>query len=73
MDGGGLLDYCRLHRITVQAWSPFQAGFFTGTFLGSPDHPELNAVIDRLAARYEVPPIAVAIGWITGIPPGCRW
>ncbi|MGW9032532.1 aldo/keto reductase, partial [Streptomyces sp. NPDC055722] len=23
----GLLDYCRLHDITVQAWSPFQAGF----------------------------------------------
>ena len=68
VDGGGLLDYCRLHRITVQAWSPFQAGFFTGTFLGSPDHPELNAVIDRLAARYEVPPIAVAIGWITRHP-----
>ncbi len=30
----GILDYCRLHDITVQAWSPFQAGFFTGVFLG---------------------------------------
>lgn len=25
-------------------------------------------MIDRLAARYEVPPIAVAIGWITRHP-----
>ncbi len=41
--------------ITIQAWSPFQAGFFTGVFLGSPDYPELNAVIDRLAAQYDVP------------------
>ena len=52
---GGILDYCRLHDITIQAWSPFQAGFFTGVFLGSPDYPELNAVIDRLAAKYDVP------------------
>ncbi|MBO3087853.1 aldo/keto reductase [Cellulomonas dongxiuzhuiae] len=67
-DGGGLLDYCRLNDITVQAWSPFQAGFFTGTFLGSPEYPELNAVIDRLAAQYEVPPIAIATAWITRHP-----
>src|SRR6476659_5973291 len=48
-DGGGILDYCRINKITVQAWSPFQAGFVTGVFLGSPDYPALNAVIDRLA------------------------
>lgn len=68
LDGGGVLDYCRINRITVQAWSPFQAGFFTGVFLGSPDHPELNAVIDRLAAAYDVPPIAIATAWITRHP-----
>jgi predicted oxidoreductase len=64
----GTLDYCRLHDITVQAWSPFQAGFFTGVFLGSPEYPELNAVIDRLAAKYDVPPIAIATAWITRHP-----
>ncbi len=68
LDGGGILDYCRTNRITVQAWSPFQAGFFTGVFLGSPEYPELNAVIDRLAAAYDVPPIAVATAWITRHP-----
>jgi predicted oxidoreductase len=30
LDGGGILDYCRLHDVTIQAWSPFQAGFFDG-------------------------------------------
>ena len=64
----GVLDYCRLHDITVQAWSPFQAGFFTGVFLGNPDYPELNAVIDRLAAKYEVPAEAIATAWITRHP-----
>jgi predicted oxidoreductase len=64
----GTLDYCRLNDITVQAWSPFQAGFFNGVFLGSSDYPELNAVIDRLAAKYDVPAIAIATAWITRHP-----
>ncbi|WP_306366748.1 aldo/keto reductase family oxidoreductase [Nocardiopsis sp. CC223A] len=68
LDGGGVLDHARLHDITVQAWSPFQAGFFNGVFLGSPEYPELNAVIDRLAGKYGVPPIAVATAWITRHP-----
>lgn len=68
----GTLDYCRLHDITLQAWSPLQAGFFTGTFLGSPDHPELNAVIDRLAAEHGVTPLAIAVAWITRHPAGMQ-
>lgn len=72
LDGGGLLDYCRLNDITVQAWSPFQAGFFTGPFLGNPEYAELNAVIDRLAAQYDVPAIAVATAWITRHPAGIQ-
>ena len=64
----GILDYCRLHDITIQAWSPFQAGFFDGVFLDSAKYPELNAVIDRLATQYDVPPIAIATAWITRHP-----
>ncbi|WP_426593723.1 aldo/keto reductase [Cellulomonas sp. McL0617] len=64
----GIVDYCRLHDITIQAWSPFQAKFFTGVFLDNPEYAELNAVIDRLAAQYDVPPIAVATAWITRHP-----
>jgi len=68
LDGGGILDYCRINHITVQAWSPFQAGFFTGVFLDHPQYPELNAAIDRLAAHYDVTPIAIATAWITRHP-----
>ncbi|WP_053353819.1 aldo/keto reductase [Leucobacter musarum] len=64
----GVLDYCRLNDITVQAWSPFQANFFDGPFLGSDRYPELNAVIDRLAAQYGVPFEAIAVAWITRHP-----
>ena len=64
----GVLDYCRLNDITVQAWSPFQAGFFDGVFLDDPRYPELNAVIERLAGEYDVPTIAIATAWITRHP-----
>ena len=39
LDGGGIVDYCRLNDITIQAWSPFQAGFFNGVFLGVAGYP----------------------------------
>ncbi|MFF1528485.1 aldo/keto reductase family oxidoreductase [Cellulomonas sp. NPDC058312] len=66
---GGLLDYCRLHDITLQAWSPFQKGFFDGVFLGDREqYAELNDVVDRLAARYGVTPIGIATAWITRHP-----
>ncbi|MGO1385319.1 MAG: aldo/keto reductase [Arachnia sp.] len=68
IDGGGILDYCRLNDITIQAWSPFQAAFFTGVFLNSPDYPELNAAIRELADKYDVPPIAIVVAWITRHP-----
>ncbi len=64
----GLVDYCRLHDITLQAWSPFQGGFFTGVFLGDPAYAGLNAVLERLAAHYGVTPLSVATAWITRHP-----
>lgn len=71
-DGGGIIEYCRINDITIQAWSPFQAGFFTGVFLGSPEYAELNAVIDRLAAHHGVTPIGIATAWITRHPAGMQ-
>lgn len=65
---GGILDYCRLHDITIQPWSPFLFGFFEGVFLGHPKYPELNAVIDELAAHYGVTNSAIAIAWILRHP-----
>lgn len=67
-DGGGVLDYCRLTDTTIQAWSPFQKGFFDGVFLGDPELPELNAAIQRIAAKYEVTDTAIAVAWITRHP-----
>lgn len=65
---GGILDYCRLHDITVQSWSSLQYGFFEGTFLGSDRYPELNVTLDRMAAERGVTNGAVAIAWILRHP-----
>jgi predicted oxidoreductase len=67
-DGGGIVDYCRLNDITIQAWAPLRAGFLKDVFLGSADYPDLNALIDRLAAKYAATPIAIATAWITRHP-----
>ncbi|QVQ53429.1 aldo/keto reductase [Spiractinospora alimapuensis] len=68
LDGGGIIDYCRLNTITVQAWSPFQKGFQDGVFLDSNDYPKLNNALDHLAAKYDVTPTAIATAWITRHP-----
>ncbi|CEA09372.1 Oxidoreductase YdhF [Arthrobacter saudimassiliensis] len=71
-DGGGILDYCRINRITVQAWSPFQTTFQGEVIFGSEKYPELNAELDRLAGKYDVEPIAIATAWITRHPAGMQ-
>lgn len=65
---GSILDYCRLKDITIQPWSPFQYGFFEGVFLDNDKFPELNRVIDELAAAYSVTNTAIAIAWILRHP-----
>ncbi|GAA1671456.1 aldo/keto reductase [Glycomyces endophyticus] len=65
----GLLEYSRINRMTLQAWSPFQKGFFDGIFLGDrEEYAELNDLIDELAAKYGVTPTGIAVAWITRHP-----
>jgi predicted oxidoreductase len=65
---GSILDYCRLHEITIQPWSPFQYGFFEGVFLDNPKFPELNKVIDALAAAKGVTNTTIAVAWLLRHP-----
>ena len=65
---GSVLEYCRLNQVTIQAWSPFQYGFFEGVFIGNEKFPELNKALDRLAEQYNVTPSAIAIAWILRHP-----
>ncbi|MDR2897996.1 MAG: aldo/keto reductase [Spirochaetaceae bacterium] len=65
---GSVLDFCRLHDITIQTWSPFQYGFFEGVFLDNPKFPKLNEKINEIAAEYSVTNTAIAAAWILRHP-----
>lgn len=65
---GGILEYSRLNNMTIQAWSPFQYGFFEGVFLDNDKFPELNKVIDKIAADKGVTNSAIAVAWIQRHP-----
>ncbi|MFZ6020901.1 MAG: aldo/keto reductase [Chloroflexota bacterium] len=65
---GSVLDYCRLHEITIQPWSPFLYGFFEGVFVGNEKFPTLNAKMDEIGARYGVTKTTLAIAWLLRHP-----
>ena len=65
---GSILEYCRLKDITIQAWSPFQYGFFEGVFIDNPKFPELNAKLQEIARKWHVTSSAIAIAWILRHP-----
>ena len=65
---GSVLDFCRLNDITIQPWSPFQYGWFEGTFLDNDKFPELNAVISRIAGKYQVSNTTIAMAWLLRHP-----
>jgi predicted oxidoreductase len=80
----GVLNYCRMNRCTIQAWSPFRAAksTFTGDvidrfgrgkvetrpYLDSAEFPELNAKLREVAKRYGTSPAAIVVGWILRHP-----
>lgn len=65
---GGILAYSRLKKMTIQAWSPFQYGFFEGPFIDNPKFPELNAELDKVAKSHNTNKNAIAVAWILRHP-----
>lgn len=69
---GGVLEYCRIKNITIQAWSPFQYGDeksnFQGVYLDNPKFKQLNERIDELTKKYNVSKEAIVIAWILRHP-----
>lgn len=65
---GSVLEYCRLHDITIQAWSPFQMPAWKGVFLGNEEYADLNREIRVLAEKYGVTDTTIATAWILRHP-----
>jgi len=65
---GGVLDYCRLNKVTIQPWSPMQYGFFEGCFIDNEKFPEVNEVLERIGEKYGVSKTTMAFAWILRHP-----
>nr|SFZ88677.1 Oxidoreductase, aldo/keto reductase family [Loigolactobacillus rennini] len=65
---GGIIEYSRLHNMTIQAWSPFQYGFFEGVFIDNPKFKQLNDELQKLADKYHVTKNGIAVAWILRHP-----
>ena len=68
MRDGGILEYCKMNNIAVQAWSTMQYGYFEGIYINSEKYPHLNQVLYRIAGEHNVNVSAVALAWILRHP-----
>lgn len=69
---GSILDYSRLHDMTIQAWSPFQMPNWQGCFIDSEKYPKLNEELQVLAEQYGVSKTTIATAWILRHPAGMQ-
>lgn len=66
----GLMEYCQMERIQIQAWSPLARGKFTGGNLdGEPEHIKQTAeMVRQMAEAKATTPEAVVLGWLMRHP-----
>ena len=65
---GGVLEYCKLKKMVLQVWSPFQYGMIEGVYLDNPDFPEVNAILAEMGEKYGVSKTAMAVAWLARLP-----
>ena len=68
MRDGSVLDYCHLHDITIQPWSPFQYGFFRGVFVDNPEFERLNKKLAEVAEAHGVNKNTIVLAWLLRHP-----
>lgn len=68
----GTLDYCRLHEISVQAWSPVGGGkLLRAATEANPLHPAAPLVAEFAKAKNTTPE-AILLAWILRHPAGIQ-
>jgi predicted oxidoreductase len=72
--GEGTLEYCQMHGVEIQAWSPLSRGLYTSPLTGSEpdDVRETALLVQQLAAAYSVAPEAIVLGWLMRHPAHIR-
>lgn len=65
---GGVLEYSRIHKMTIQAWSPYQGQGDAGVFIDNDLYPELNILLKEMAEKYDTTPTGISSAWILRHP-----
>lgn len=68
MRDGGLLEYARIHNITLQPWSILQASWAEGCFLSNEAYQSLTDTLTSIGERYGVDAAAMNLAWILRHP-----
>ncbi len=69
--GEGIIEYCRLHGIALQAWGSLAKGVLTGKPAGPDTEPRIRetaSFIERIAKERNVSREAIVIAWILRHP-----
>lgn len=65
---GGILEYTRLNKVNIQAWSPFQWGMFKGLFWENPAYQQLTETLDRMAQEKGLTREGMVAAWVMRHP-----
>lgn len=71
--GEGIIEYCRIHGITLQAWSALAKGLLSGRDLAPDTEPriaEAARMVAKFAKERGVSSEAIVIAWILRHPAG---
>ncbi|MDG2004757.1 MAG: aldo/keto reductase [Novosphingobium sp.] len=68
--GSGLLDYCALHDIQVQAWGPLHGNILSLASAKTPESTQAAELLTGIAADKGVTPAAIALAWLLRHPAG---
>ncbi len=65
----GTLDYCRLHDMVIQAWSPVAKGIIFDPPNDAPENVKaLAEEVTRLAEKYDTTKEGIVLGWLLRHP-----
>ena len=69
----GTVEYCRLHHVAMQAWSPLDRGVLTGDVSDKPENVKATAaLVQKIAADHGTTPEAVQLAWLLKHPAGIQ-
>jgi predicted oxidoreductase len=66
----GTFDYCGLHDIQIQAFSPIRGDLIAPTENTSPGTLQAAQLLSEIADRHAVTPAAIALAWLLRHPAG---